>query len=347
MGDVVGPASSVDNSIARFDGTTGKLVQDGDLWRIEDDGTLASYNVSGTDYEKFGIDWASNLLSFTTSKGGTGTNRDIEFNVGGSKLHLKTDGSIYLDVAGQTVGNARGGGALDLQVARNSAAQVASGGGAAAIGAYNISSGSNSVSIGYNNTSSGVYTVAIGSGAKATTGQTAIAIGQNAEATGKYAISIGLYTLAANAGQIAFGYSIGPGLGHGNLQTLFKTTTDATQTILDISGTATDRVVIPAKRACTITGLITAYSDSTDGYKAASWEIKCLIERNASNVTRIIGTPIIDQLFADDDAISGAWDVVSVTADDTNESLAITVQGEVGTNIRWQGSLFYGQVGHA
>lgn len=42
-GDVVGPASSTDNALARFDGTTGKLIQNGTVTQ-DDNGNLASVN---------------------------------------------------------------------------------------------------------------------------------------------------------------------------------------------------------------------------------------------------------------------------------------------------------------
>lgn len=85
-------------------------------------------------------------------------------------------------------------------------------------------------------------------------------------------------------------------------------------------------------------------SDATDGYKVKAWEIKCIITRDNSNNTRIVGTPIITELGADTEAAS--WAITSITADNTNESLAITVTGEAATNIRFQASLFYSQVGH-
>lgn len=44
-GDVVGPASSTDNAIARFDGTTGKLIQNSTA-AIADDGSITSLNSS-------------------------------------------------------------------------------------------------------------------------------------------------------------------------------------------------------------------------------------------------------------------------------------------------------------
>ncbi len=42
-GDVVGPASATDNAISRYDGTTGKLIQNSTV-TINDDGTLGSVN---------------------------------------------------------------------------------------------------------------------------------------------------------------------------------------------------------------------------------------------------------------------------------------------------------------
>lgn len=49
-GDVVGPASATDNAIVRYDGTTGKLVQDGVGWLITDAGILhALQTVADTD----------------------------------------------------------------------------------------------------------------------------------------------------------------------------------------------------------------------------------------------------------------------------------------------------------
>lgn len=46
-GDVVGPSSATDNAIARFDGTTGKLIQNSGA-SIDDSGNLIANNFSGT-----------------------------------------------------------------------------------------------------------------------------------------------------------------------------------------------------------------------------------------------------------------------------------------------------------
>jgi hypothetical protein len=47
-GDVIGPASSTDNAIARFDGTTGKLIQNSGA-TISDAGNITATNLSGTN----------------------------------------------------------------------------------------------------------------------------------------------------------------------------------------------------------------------------------------------------------------------------------------------------------
>jgi hypothetical protein len=47
-GDVVGPVSSTDNAIARFDGITGKLIQNS-LVTIDDSGNITATNLSGTN----------------------------------------------------------------------------------------------------------------------------------------------------------------------------------------------------------------------------------------------------------------------------------------------------------
>ncbi len=47
-GDVVGPASANDNRIARFDGTTGKLIQNSGA-SIDDSGNITANNLSGTN----------------------------------------------------------------------------------------------------------------------------------------------------------------------------------------------------------------------------------------------------------------------------------------------------------
>lgn len=304
-GDVVGPASSTDNTIPRFDSTTGKLIQ-------------------------------------------------------GSVAILGDDGTFYLEgIAGQTTGNARGAGSVDLQTGRSAATQVASGTNAAAVGARNTVSSNCGFSAGYLNTVSGIYGFAVGTSNTASgtngsaaignsctaSGESSFAQGAQSQATGSWTCAIGIGVSAINRGQFSCGYGPGFGQAQASIQNFYTTTTDATATILNIGNSSSNRLVVPAKRLIAFYGLVSAYSDSTDGYKAKSWEIKGVIERNASNATRIVGTPTIAVLAADTDA--SGWAITSISADDTNESLSINVTGEAATNIRWGASLFYNQLGYA
>ena len=55
-GDVVGPASAVDNAIARFDATTGKLIQNSSAI-ISDTGSYYWYVTTGMEVYATGLDW--------------------------------------------------------------------------------------------------------------------------------------------------------------------------------------------------------------------------------------------------------------------------------------------------
>jgi hypothetical protein len=110
---------------------------------------------------------------------------------------------------------------------------------------------------------------------------------------------------------------------------LRNTTTDAaTATELFLNGSAM-RLTIPANSCHSFTVRLAAYN-SSDGLGAA-WNIRGAIRRNNSNGTVIVGTNVTDVLT--EGAMSGC--VVAVTADDTNEALAITVNGLATKTIRW------------
>jgi hypothetical protein len=80
-GDVVGPGSAIDNSVARFDNTTGKLIQDtGTYFTISDAGAAAGYsvtldgnkNITPGDGSMIHVD-TSTLTDNVTSTSGTAT----------------------------------------------------------------------------------------------------------------------------------------------------------------------------------------------------------------------------------------------------------------------------------
>lgn len=279
---------------------------------------------------------------------------------GGLVLVLSDDGAMQF-TGTAAAPNAPGAGSIDLNTKRTNATNVASGSSAFCYGENCKASSNWSVAIGKECNASGTDCgIALGRSAQAIGAYASVAIGFSATASGNTSVAIGDRTTAAGADSTAVGgwnratnqlqFVCGGGIdpmngeNQANIQTFYSTTADAVAKVLTINN-ATARMVIPARRAITFTGLVTAMSDSTDGYKVAGWEIKGILTRDASNNTRIVGTPSITLLGADADAAT--WAVTSITADDTNEALSITVTGEAATNIRWNVSLFYGQIGYA
>jgi hypothetical protein len=128
VGDVVGPASATDNAIARFDGTTGKLIQNSTVI-IDDTGattgvtTLAAStsittpivqasnsaglslkNASGTIQMSVGAGGGDNM-SINVSTNLNGTNAQIDISpTGTGHVHIKPGGTGSVEVAPTNVG---------------------------------------------------------------------------------------------------------------------------------------------------------------------------------------------------------------------------------------------------
>ena len=82
-GDVTGPASSTDNGIARFDGTTGKIIQDGSGVTLSDTGTFAragTISVSATGAgSDINLDAADDIfINAADTITGTGTTINLQ-----------------------------------------------------------------------------------------------------------------------------------------------------------------------------------------------------------------------------------------------------------------------------
>ena len=329
-----------------------------------------------SNYERATFSWGSNLLTIGTEAAGTGTARDLEFNVGGSRLRLTSigasGGSIFYESSTAIAGNARGASSLDLQMWRNSALKVASATASTICGGVDhLVSGTYSVIIGgeLNTITSSTYSGIVG-GKQNTLSAANLSYGtiiggfgnsisdwghysivgglQCSNSGSPYSITFGRYARATATSSLTLGAGTALGTCQIGIQPIGIKTTDATSTIMTViawDGTRWPNGLLSSK-AYGFSGIITAYSDSTDGFKAASWEIKGLIKRDASNNTTMVGTPNIDLIAMDTDALNGGWDVVSVTANDTNESFDITVKGEAGTTIQWTASIMTAQAGH-
>lgn len=93
-GDVVGPASAADNAITRFDGTTGKLIQNSGA-TIDDSGNLTATNFSGSSSgTNTGDQTAGTGLSLNTGAFSVNTSQNI------SKLSNLTSNGFVKTSAG-------------------------------------------------------------------------------------------------------------------------------------------------------------------------------------------------------------------------------------------------------
>lgn len=281
-----------------------------------------------------------------------GTEKAVITN-GAATVAVRTSvgGALWLENPTQVPGNARGFGSFDWQILRTAADQVASGSttvafgrsnkvtgsfGAAAIGNGNTVTGDAGIALGGGNTVSAAGGFAVGSNCTASVGNSAMVIGYYSTSSAFSAISLGAYANNAIACSLVLGGGIS-GYQTGIIP-LNKQTADATPTVLDLFNTATYRATLPAPRAWHFRGMCIARSSA---HKASAWSIEGVIIRDASNDTRIVGTPTI-ALIAQDAEMAGT--AVAVSADNTNESLAITVTGLAATTIGWTCSIFYSQV---
>jgi len=98
-GDVVGPGSSVDNAVARFNLTTGKLIQESAGVLIDDSGNIiVPGTVDGVDVAALSTTVGGNTTAIglnTTHRGSAGTDHS---DVGLNNTHRGSDGKNHSDV---------------------------------------------------------------------------------------------------------------------------------------------------------------------------------------------------------------------------------------------------------
>jgi hypothetical protein len=269
--------------------------------------------------------------------------------IGNANVHQNSTGAMWLEVAGQTAGNARGAGAFDWQAVRTNAANVASGANAIALGKDARASGAYAFAVG--NLCSATANSSLAGGESSTaSGVQAFAYGNACSAVARESTAINLGAYTHLRGQFAVGATTTPGAIQANILPTFTVTTDATPTPLNINNTASARLTIEATRSVAFIGIVQAMAlDSGTTYKVKAWKIEGVIMRDTStaSTTRIVGTPTITVIAQDTDgtATPSTWSSASITADTTNGALAVNVTGQAGQTIRWQASLFYSQVG--
>ena len=95
-GDVTGPGSSTDNALARFDSTTGKIIQNS-VGILDDSGNLTGINsITDPDYVTFNTGYATGLT--TGQLGWDSTNNSLAFGMAGGNIvqHIGEDQYLYI-----------------------------------------------------------------------------------------------------------------------------------------------------------------------------------------------------------------------------------------------------------
>lgn len=203
-----------------------------------------------------------------------------------------------------------------------------------ALGQSNSALGAQSVAIGNNNTASGGIAFALGNGCTAS-GTSAFAMGATCTASGPYSQATGRQS--TTRGVIgAKAHSSGQQSTLGDAQTIQlvsrAATTDATSTRLTADNTAAsaiNQVLIPTNSAVKFRGDVVARN--TANGDCATWSVSGLIKNVAGTVT-LVGTPTAT--MDTNDTGAAGW-ALTVTADNTNKSLALAVVGAAATSIRW------------
>lgn len=167
-----------------------------------------------------------------------------------------------------------------------------------------------------------------------------------ANAAGSWAV--GQYATADKIGQSARQHARRSvnGDASANTMVLRRTTTDATETELSPTGSApsgsSSRMSIASGMTWTFQALISARQyGGASGTVGDSWGYKLEgVIKNVSGTTSLQGS-VLKTVFAEADA---NFDV-SATADDTNDSLKITVTGAASKSVHWVASVHFVQVG--
>ena len=287
-----------------------------------------------------------NNVDYVSSFTGIGTTANIDV-----ALVPKGTGAILGNIPDGTAtgGNKRGDYAVDLQLSRSSASQVAAaqqsfiGGGTG----NEIRSGADASAIvgGYNNTIDFAYVgsaIVGGDGNECDFYYSNVFGGTNNKSNARNSVVIGGVSGTTKGIEGIFvvpahnltNFSLGTGEVQATILNVSKQTTNATPTTLasdSNSAGSTNQLVLLNNSALAFKG--TCIAGVTGAGNTKAWEFRGAIKRGANAAsTTLVGSVIKDVLAYDSGA--AAWDV-DFTADTTNGALQVTVTGQASTTIRW------------
>lgn len=198
------------------------------------------------------------------------------------------------------------------------------------IGDNNIVSNSKGIALGSSHSISGVSGYAIGTGHTVSGFGAACIGGSTSTATQTYAMTFGPYAKAAVQNAFIFGSKgwFSAGSAQGGVYILYADTTDATAEALTTTNSTagnTNQIVAANDTCITFDGTITAMQNGAQAY--ASWKIEGLLVNDGGTTTLANSATTVIQN-------SSNWGM-ALSADNTNNALAITCTGEASHNIRW------------
>lgn len=209
-----------------------------------------------------------------------------------------------------------------------------------AMGNSTLASGSGALALGNDAHATNTNSSSIGSSSRAT-GNTSLAM-NSGNAAGERSTAIGLQSLANEYGKFAFasGNFSANGDAQGGQFILRADTTDATATVLTANNStagSTNQIVAASDTCITFDGTITAMQNGAQAY--ASWKIEGLLVNDGGTTTLANSATTVIQNLSN-------WGM-ALSADNTNNALAITVTGEAAHNIRWVANIRTTEVTYA
>lgn len=248
-----------------------------------------------------------------------------------------TAGAFLLAVPDNTTtgGSKRGSGAVDLQLSRAAASQVASGTNSFAAGVNNTPSGTNAVAIGSTNAVSGQDSVAFGN--NNTVSNSSFAFGSLCQVNG--VVSFGTGTRSSDRGlNGVWTFAGGQFSAVGDAQDMRAVyripTTNATTAAATANGGAastTNQLVLPNASMYAVEAIVVCRENATGD--SSAWRVTAAAKRGANAAaTSLVGTPSVTLIGQD--AGASTWSL-AVVADTTNGALRFDVTGEAAHNIKW------------
>ena len=293
----------------------------------------------------------SGVASWAAASGGGGGADLYAANESSPSAQPSATGSNAIAIGDSAI--ASGSQAVALSLSRASGSKSF----AAGIGDNSTTYGAlsnNTVAIGGEAKASSGYSTAIGYGASCTNSY-AIAL-NGATASGAYSLAIGQQSTASAEKSIAIGWRMTSNIigkfavatnrfasNGDNCSASYRlqaSTTDATATVMTTnqsSASSNNQIVAASDTAISFLGTITAIQNGAQAY--ASWKVEGLLVNDGGTTTLVNSAITVIQN-------SSNWGM-ALSADNTNNALAVTCTGEASHNIRWMSNIQTSEVTYA